>query len=194
MSERRLKEPSYPDAQRQEPSEDARILLACNRRFYEAFEKLDLDLMDKVWAHHDAVSCMHPSPGWSLLRGWHEVRQSWEQIFSRIRMVRFELSDIRVVMAHGLSWIILTERLRAFAYDSDEEIREATVATNLFERGRSSWRLLHHHATLLVEEPLPEETVESAVEAFRDVPLQPNERDTIKRQREKASGKRRDTE
>jgi ketosteroid isomerase-like protein len=167
----------------QERDESLRALLAVNRRFYEAFEKLDLRIMDSVWAHNEIVSCMHPSPGWTLLRGWEDVRQSWEQIFSRLRTIHFKISNIRIVLAGDLAWVTLTERLRAYSYDSDEEISEATIATNLFERAGVVWRMLHHHATLLHEENPPEELLSDAAEAFKDVPLKPTDRDTIKRQR-----------
>ena len=171
----------------QERDESIRTLLAVNRRFYEAFEKLDISIMNSIWAHNEVVSCMHPSPGWALLRGWDEVRQSWEQIFSRLRSVRFKISNTRMVLAGNLAWVILTERLRAYAYDSEDEIIEATVATNLFERSGATWRMLHHHATLLLEDQPPDEILSDAAEAFKDVPLSPNERDTIKRQRSSAS-------
>jgi ketosteroid isomerase-like protein len=167
----------------QERDENIRTLLAVNRRFYEAFERLDGSIMSSVWAHNEVVSCMHPSPGWALLRGWDEVRQSWEQIFSRLRTIRFKISNTRMVLAGNLAWVILTERLRAYAYDSEEEILESTVATNLFERSGATWRMLHHHATLLLDDHPPEEMMSDAAEAFKDTPLAPNARDTIKRLR-----------
>jgi ketosteroid isomerase-like protein len=144
-----------PQANTSERDDHLRRLLEANNRFYEAFEALDLEQMEGVWSQHEAVSCMHPSPGWSLLKGWDAVRRSWEQLFHRLRAIRFELSDLRVVLAGEVAWIVLTERLWAYAYDSEEEIREATITTNLFERAGDSYKLLHHHATMLVA--LPEE-------------------------------------
>lgn len=35
-----------------------------NLAFYAAFESLDMLQMDKVWAHLEYVTCIHP--GWSL--------------------------------------------------------------------------------------------------------------------------------
>ena len=51
-----------------------------NRRFYLAFAALDMELMDQVWLHEDWVQCVHP--GWDLLIGWEEVRESWLRIFT----------------------------------------------------------------------------------------------------------------
>lgn len=187
MSEHPL--PFPPDRITEERNDDARRLLEVNRRFYDAFEKLDIEEMANVWAHSHVATCMHPSPGWSLLKGWETIRESWELIFSRIRSVRFELSDIRVVLAGNIAWTIVTENLQAFLIDTDDQIRETSVATNIFERAGSSWRLLHHHATLLLLEDDEEkghhnpETLPSALPEQEDIPLQPDQRDTLRHNR-----------
>jgi ketosteroid isomerase-like protein len=160
VAKRSVRPDAPPAPNTSERDDNLRRLLEANSRFYEAFEALDLERMDEVWSQHEAVSCMHPSPGWALLKGWEAVRRSWEQLFSRLRAIRFELSDLRVVLAGEVAWIILTERLSAYAYDSEEEIREATITTNLFERAGASYKLLHHHATMLVT--LPEEKASSS--------------------------------
>ena len=46
-------------------------LREANRRYYAAFESLDITQMDEIWAHDDWVQCVHP--GWDLLLGWAEV-------------------------------------------------------------------------------------------------------------------------
>ena len=35
-------------------------ILAANTLFYRAFEKADMRLMDRIWAHGDHVQCLHP--------------------------------------------------------------------------------------------------------------------------------------
>src|SRR5271169_853903 len=54
-----------------------------NRRFYAAFEAMDLAALEEVWAHEEWVQCVHP--GWDLLLGWDEVRESYMRIFSNTR-------------------------------------------------------------------------------------------------------------
>src|SRR3990172_5044392 len=44
-------------------------------RFYRAFEGLDLQEMETVWARGEHVRCIHPA--WGLLVGWEAVRASW---------------------------------------------------------------------------------------------------------------------
>ncbi|HEY7531946.1 MAG TPA: nuclear transport factor 2 family protein, partial [Nitrospiraceae bacterium] len=51
-----------------------------NQRFYEAFESLDINRMDEVWAHLEYVTCVHP--GWTLRSDWPAVRDSWVLIFN----------------------------------------------------------------------------------------------------------------
>lgn len=179
----RMRDPDSRDRER-----SIQELLAVNRRFYEAFEKLDLSIMDDVWVHSALATCMHPSPGWALLRGWEDVRASWVQIFSRLRAIRFELSDLRVVVAENFAWIILTERLWAYSLDLEGEIVEATIATNLFERAGSTWKMLHHHATLYLEDPEAAKIAEeepvgpsTLTDAFDDIPLQAERQETIRR-------------
>ena len=46
-----------------------------NHAFYAAFGNLDIDEMDKIWAHQEYVTCIHP--GWTLRSGWPRVRDSW---------------------------------------------------------------------------------------------------------------------
>ena len=42
-----------------------------NHAFYAAFGNLDINEMDKVWAHQEYVTCIHP--GWALRSGWPPV-------------------------------------------------------------------------------------------------------------------------
>jgi len=56
-------------------------VLEANRRFYEAFESLDIERMAAVWLREDWAECVHP--GWELLRGWEEIRDSWVRILDR---------------------------------------------------------------------------------------------------------------
>ena len=57
-----------------------------NRAFYAAFGNLDINEMDKVWAHQEYVTCIHP--GWSLRSDWPAVRDSWVLIFNCGRPTR----------------------------------------------------------------------------------------------------------
>ena len=71
-----------------------------NLAFYAAFESLDMLQMDKVWAHLEYVTCIHP--GWSLRSDWPAVRDSWVLIFNNTFSMKFELSDVQVQVAGDL--------------------------------------------------------------------------------------------
>lgn len=120
-----------------------------NNRFYAAFESLDMNQMDAVWAHDDAVQCVQP--GWDLLLGWDEVRDRWARIFAGARRVRIALSSVWIRVEGDVGWVACMVRITtAFADGFDE----ATVqATNIFIHHNGEWLLASHHAS-----PLPTTT------------------------------------
>jgi ketosteroid isomerase-like protein len=114
-----------------------------NRRFYRAFEALDLAEMEKVWVHDDHVKCVHP--GWPLLSGWDAVRASWEAIFSNTGEIRFTLAEVQVAVRGPLAWVTCTENILS-------QVRSrvsvtSVLATNIFEQGGDGWLMIHHHAS-----------------------------------------------
>jgi hypothetical protein len=118
-----------------------------NQRFYAAFESLDLAEMETVWAHDDAVQCVHP--GWDLLLGWDEVRDRWARLFANTKRIRVGLSCVWVRVEGDVGWVACTARVTtAFADGFDEAIVQVT---NIFVRRESQWLLVAHHAS-----PLPD--------------------------------------
>jgi ketosteroid isomerase-like protein len=127
-----------------------------NKRFYRAFESLDLTQMEEIWAHGSHVACVHP--GWSWLHGWEEVRQSWAAIFQSTTEMRFTITDVRVEVRGGLGWVHCTENILSETRGSLSIT--AILATNVFERQGARWRLVHHHASHILAPP-----TDSAAEA-----------------------------
>jgi ketosteroid isomerase-like protein len=122
---------------------DAAELEEANARFYRAFETLDIAEMDRVWAHDGHVRCVHP--GWPLLSGWTAVRESWQRIFDSTEEMRFTLSGVTVNVGPDLGWVTCTENILSEV--GGRVSVTAILATNLFERTRDGWRLVHHHAS-----------------------------------------------
>lgn len=122
---------------------------AANARFYRAFEALDLEAMEDVWAHNEDVACVHP--GWPLLTGWEAVRASWRAIFGNTAEIRFTLGDVRVTTCGGLAWVTCTENI--LSQVRDQLAVTSVLATNIFERAPGGWRLVHHHASHVVGAP-----------------------------------------
>ena len=132
-----------PATQRQTLEEAVR---AANQRFYAAFESRDIAEMEAVWAHDDSIECVHP--GWELLFGWEEIRESWAKIFANTKRVRIALSSLWVRIEGNAAWVACTERVTtAFSDGFDESMAQTT---NIFVFRDGEWLLAAHHAS-----PLP---------------------------------------
>lgn len=127
---------------------DAEVAQA-NLRFYRAFETLDLAEMDAVWVHTERAQCIHP--GWPLITGWAEIRNSWERIFASTAEMRFTISDVRVEAARDLAWVTCTENILS---EVGGRVGVTSIlATNLFARVADRWLLVHHHASHVLGDP-----------------------------------------
>ena len=58
---------------------DIKEIEKINHTFYEALNNANIDLMEEVWIKDDSAKCVHP--GWSMLKGWKDIRDSWVKIF-----------------------------------------------------------------------------------------------------------------
>jgi ketosteroid isomerase-like protein len=123
--------------------DDRAAVRAANDAFYRAFESLDLDEMDRVWARGEHVACIHP--GWSRLRGWRGVRRSWAVIFQNASEMRFTITDVVVEVRGDVAWVHCTENILSEAQGSLSIT--AVLATNVFERRQRAWLMVHHHAS-----------------------------------------------
>ena len=52
----------------QEDDENVGKVNKANAEFYNAFENLSIEIMDKMWKHDENIVCIHP--GWDLFTGW----------------------------------------------------------------------------------------------------------------------------
>jgi ketosteroid isomerase-like protein len=127
-----------------------------HQRFYRAFESLQLDQMDAVWAHDGQVVCVHP--GWPPAVGWPSVRASWEIIFRNTDRIRFEVTDERIDVRGELAWVVCIELVRSGGGQG------AVLATNVLRRGPDGWKLVHHHGSQFVPPQLEVDEPESESE------------------------------
>ena len=124
--------------QREEELTAVRLI---NERFYRALTGLDLAAMAAVWSHEEAVRCIHP--GWEILEGWGEIRQSWEIIFANTTTLVVEPSEVKVRIEGEMAWVSCLETVTTGA---DRGVSLAR-ATNLFVRTPDGWRMILHHAS-----------------------------------------------
>jgi len=126
-----------------QPMTDIDAVLSQNLEFYRAFSTRDFGLMDRLWARHAPVTCIHP--GWPLISGREEVLRSW-----------------RAILRNPSAPSVLCYEERATIYGAvahvtcEEELDSGTLAAgNLFVQEGGLWRLVHHQATPIQERREP---------------------------------------
>jgi ketosteroid isomerase-like protein len=107
--------------------------------FYRAFEAKDVDAMMATWAEDEDIVCVHP--GGARLVGYDAVRAGWERIFGGEGEIRFELDEAVMIETVGLAMQSAVEHV------VEGSARGTALATNVFLRTPSGWRLVAHHAS-----------------------------------------------
>lgn len=128
---------------------------AANQEYYSAFEAGDLDRMSALWAFDsDAegqVTCVHP--GWPMLRGRAEVLRSWALIMANTTYIQFVLTDVQATVHGDVAMVTCGENVLTAAEGSESEFAAggSIVASKVFVRTESGWRLWLHHGSPVME-------------------------------------------
>ena len=120
-----------------------------NERFYEAICTANLSMMEELWVKTDEAKCVHP--GWPIIFGWEEIRQSWETIFKSGGLADIEVSNVYIDINGSLAWLNCTERINYVV--GDQVIVTMAQTTNIFELKEQRWHLVLHHASPM---PIPQ--------------------------------------
>ncbi len=120
--------------------------------FYEALQRGDVESVMALWADDDEVMCTHP--GGPRLVGLQRIRESWTEILADGGL-DVRPGNVRIHVAGTLSVHSLIERI--VVADARGHGIAHCVATNVYARTASGWRLLAHHAGASPggEEPAP---------------------------------------
>ncbi len=118
-------------------------VLDANLAFYRAFQTKDLDAMSEIWSKGIASLCVHP--GRKILKGWEEIRLSWEQIFKVTTSLEIELQITSSDSQGNLAYIVLIEKITQTS--SGGKNQSLSNATNIFENMGGKWYLIHHHGS-----------------------------------------------
>ena len=118
-------------------------VLAANGAFYRAFEKKDMDAMSAVWSQGIGTLCIHP--GRNALRGWKEIRASWEVIFKNTNYIEIETEIITADVRNEIAYVVLVEKV--LQVSAGRRIQAESMATNIFEFLGGKWYLIHHHGS-----------------------------------------------
>lgn len=114
-----------------------------NERFYRSLETLDLASMEGVWLPEPWVRCIHP--GWDVLVGWDDIRDSWRRIFENTPWIRVTATQVEIEVFGDIALVGCAENITT-GQDGDVGVAVAQ-ATNLFKRTPDGWRMIHHHAS-----------------------------------------------
>ena len=116
---------------------------SANERFYEAFNKRDIEAMNQVWRNDERMTCVHP--GWPPLKGFEPIMNSWEGIFKNSGNMEIQISDVRVLASEDLAWVSCIEKLYTIAESG--VLASQVFATNLFHLEGDVWKMVMHHAS-----------------------------------------------
>jgi uncharacterized protein (TIGR02246 family) len=114
---------------------------AAEEAFYDAMQRGDLTAMMSLWADDEDVVCVHPNG--ARLTGLAAIRASFEAIFAG-GGVDVRTSDVRVHQGAVLSVHNLIEKVLVSGRKGAEVVE--CVATNVYVKQASGWRILLHHA------------------------------------------------
>ena len=118
-------------------------LIELNNRFYRALEEGDITIMEEVWLTDENAKCVHP--GWPLLKGWSEIKESWERIFDSGELSDVKISDTFVEISENAAMINCVEKLSH--YIGGQTVITMAQTTNIFEMIDSRWYMVLHHAS-----------------------------------------------
>ena len=116
---------------------------SANERFYEAFNKRDIEAMKGVWGNDERITCVHP--GWPPLNGFEPIMNSWAGIFENSGNMEIQISDVQVLASEDLAWVSCTEKL--FTIADSGVLASQVFATNLFHLEDDVWKMVMHHAS-----------------------------------------------
>lgn len=132
------------------PAGEVEAVAAANTALYDAFEAGDIDLMGAVWLDDDGVVCVHP--GSPPVRGRGAVLRSWSVIMANTTYIQFVLTDVQVQVTGDTAVVTCGENMLTGLPVTEADPTPGlaggrAVATNVFRRTPSGWRLLVHHAS-----------------------------------------------
>ena len=123
---------------------DPREPLGALCEFYQAFNGLDLALMERNWVLSDEAFLAHPLGG--IRRGWADIRELYERIFRAPARISLELHDCTIHRFGEMFYAVGRERGTLQGDNLSLELKFRTSRLFRFTGGR--WRQIHHHGSI----------------------------------------------
>ena len=130
---------------------DMKEVQRAQESFYEALNKADIEMMEKVWVSGHKAKCIHP--GWPAIKGWEAIKASWVSIFESGELASIETSDVMIDVGEKAAWVNCVEKLNHFV--DGRIVVTLAQATNIFESTGEGWRMSLHHASPVPASSLP---------------------------------------
>jgi ketosteroid isomerase-like protein len=128
-----------------------------NLAFYDAFNSRNIDKMSQMWSRSPHARCVHP--GWELVIGWTEIRQSWLDIFRTIQRIEFGLEDVHIEVSGRTAWVNLVAHVDVTT-DENEDFGATVVTTNIFEQIDGHWLVVLHHSSNFDVDEMEDDEIE----------------------------------
>ena len=113
---------------------DADEVLFANDAFYRAFADRDPKAMEQLWSDTAPVCCLHP--GWGPVFDRQGIVTSWAAILSNPELPEINCRDAQVQIYGDVASVVCFEKLPG----------GSLIATNIFHREGSLWKIVHHQA------------------------------------------------
>jgi ketosteroid isomerase-like protein len=110
--------------------------------FYEALREADLEKMMAVWADDEEIVCVHPSG--ARMIGPAAVRACFVQFFAQGPM------QVQVERSHQVGSLscAIHSVMERVTVSTDEGLQQGwLLATNVYLKTASGWRMVTHHAS-----------------------------------------------
>lgn len=137
-----------------------------NQAFYDAVETGDLDALEGVLLDGEfAESVCVVHPGWPVLRGRSQVLRSYALIMANTDYMQFFLTEVEVTVAGETALVTCSENILSGGPaepdgSAGELVGGLVVATNVFRRTPSGWRMWSHHGSPVLSEGAGDESEE----------------------------------
>ena len=127
-------------------TDENQAILAANQAFYRAFEKRDIEAIATILSKGIGTVCIHP--GRAAIRGFDNIRNSWDVIFKNTSYIEIDLEIITTEFSGDIAYVVLVENLMQVS--GGRRIKAQSMATNIFERMGGNWYMIHHHGSPLI--------------------------------------------
>lgn len=116
-------------------------------QFYAAFNSGNMQLMSENWAQSDDIAMDNPLGG--IKRGWAEIQQVYERIFTGPAKVYVEYFDYTIHETSEMFYAVGRER--GYFRLGEDELTLAIRTSRIFQKIDTCWKQVHHHGS--IEDP-----------------------------------------